>query len=205
MTDFAVPEWSAPFDTREYLEAVPEGALIKGYFAATIVAAARARNVTLANQATTYRPFLDYPLLGHNRLFLEAAAAFFPGVPTRQAIRKMGRAAIQSLTETTFGRALLGGFLSPGTIAQALAAVARSYPRTLTNPNATAEVAPMGEQSAIFRVRDAWIFLEAQQVGILEGVYRACGVKGEVRVAMTGPASGEFECTWEAAGGGGGG
>ncbi len=199
MTAHVAPSWDAPFDAEAYLAAMPDGALIKGYFAATVRAAAKQRKVTLPHAAEKYLPFLDYSLLAHNRMLLEAATAFWPEVPVRQGLRKLGRAAVSSLLETTFGKALLGGLTQPDTVARALTALARAYPATLSKPSAMAEVIETGERSAIFRARDTWAFLDSQQIGIIEGLCRACGTRAEVLVALDGPASGEFVCTWEIA------
>jgi uncharacterized protein (TIGR02265 family) len=197
MTDYVAPSWDAPFDAEAYLAAVPKGALIKGYFGATVLAAAKQRKVTLAHAAERYLPFLEYPLVDHDRLLVEAAGAFWPDVSLRQGLRKIGRAAVQSLLETTFGKALLGGLTQPDAVARALASLARAYPTTLSKPTPTAEVIETGERSAIFRARDTWILLDSQQIGILEGLGKACGVHMNVRMAMDGPANGEFACTWE--------
>ncbi len=51
----------------------------------------------------------------------------------------------------------------------------------------------------ILRMRDAWIFLDCQQIGIIEGLCRACGTRGEVVVEMDGAANAEFSCKWEIA------
>jgi uncharacterized protein (TIGR02265 family) len=199
MTDFVEPPWDEPFDAEAYLRAIPEGALIKGYFGATIAAAAKQRRVVLPHAAEKYLPFLEYSLVEHDRLLLDAARGFWPDIPVRQALRKLGRAAVQSLLETTFGKALLGGLTQPDTVMRALASLARAYATTLSKPTGTAEVVETGDWSAIFRVRDAWIFVDSQQVGILEGLFRACGVRAKILMALESPASGEFSCTWEIA------
>ena len=73
MTVYVEPSWDQPFDAEGYLRAIPRGALIKGLFGATVAAAAKQRKVTLAHAAEKYLPFLDYPLVDHNRLLIEAA------------------------------------------------------------------------------------------------------------------------------------
>jgi len=197
MSVYLAPSWNAPFDAEAYLQAVPPAARIKGYFAATVAAAAKQRKVVLAHAHEKYLPFLDYSLVEHDRLLLEAAKAFWPDLTVRQGLRKIGRAAVLSLLETTFGKTLLAGLTQPDTVARALAALGRAYPTTLSKPTPSVEVIETGERSAIFKVRDTWNFLDSQQVGIIEGLCRACGVRAEVRVAMDGFANGDFACAWE--------
>jgi uncharacterized protein (TIGR02265 family) len=201
MTAYLEPPWDAPFDTEAYLRTVPQGALIKGLFGATVMAAAKQRGITLANAAAEkYLPFKDYPLVGHNRLLIEAATTFWPEIPLRQGLRKIGRAAVGSLLETTFGKALLGGLTQPDTVKIALTSLARAYATTLSKPTPVVDVVETGDRSVLMRVRDAWVFLDSQQIGIIEGLCRLCGTRATVRLAIDGPANAELVCEWEPAG-----
>jgi hypothetical protein len=49
MTVYVRPSWDAPFDAEGYLRAVPPGALIKGFFAATVAGEAKRRGLKLAH------------------------------------------------------------------------------------------------------------------------------------------------------------
>jgi uncharacterized protein (TIGR02265 family) len=199
MTIYVEPSCDAPLDAEAYLRAIPPGALIKGLFAATVNAAAKQRNLTLSRSADRYLPFLEYPLVDHNRLLLEAAKAFWPELPVRQGLRKIGRAAVTSLLETTFGKALLGGLTNPDTVTLALTSLARAFTTTLSKPTPVVEVIETGPQSAILKMHDVWTFIDSQQVGIIEGLCKLCGVRAHVGVAIDGPASGEFACSWQLA------
>jgi uncharacterized protein (TIGR02265 family) len=197
MTVYVAPSWDAPLDTEAYLRTVPPGALIKGLFGASVAAEAKRRGVALAHSSGKYLPFLDYSLVDHNRLLIDAATAFWPELPLRQGLRKIGRAAVQSLLETTFGKALLGGLTQPEAVPRALASLARAYTTTMSKPTPWVELTETGERSAIFKLRDAWVFHDSQQIGIIEGLCKACGTRADVRFFMDGPASGEFACSWE--------
>ena len=199
MTAYVVPSWEEPLDPDAYLKAMPPGALIKGLFTGAVLAEAKRRGVILHGAAEKYLPFLDYSLVEHNKIIVEAAHAFWPDAPLRLGLRRIGRAAVQSLLVTTFGKAVLGGLTQPDTVGRALFALSRSYATTLSKPTPVAEVVETGETSAILRLRDAWVFQDCQQVGIIEGLCRACGTRGDIRVAMDGPANAEFMCTWEVA------
>jgi uncharacterized protein (TIGR02265 family) len=199
MTVYYAPSWDAPFDAEAYLRTVPPGAMIKGLFGATVSAAAKQRKLTLKRAAEKYLPFLDYPLVDHNRLLLECATTFWPDLPVRQGLRKIGRAAMASLLETTFGKALLGGLTQPDTVALALGSLAKAFATTLSKPTPLFEVIETGDRSALLRLRDSWTFLDSQQVGIIEGLGKLCGVRVEVRLAIESPGSAEYSCSWEPA------
>jgi uncharacterized protein (TIGR02265 family) len=199
MTQHFEPSWDAPLDVEGYLRAVPPTAMIKGFFGATVVAAAKQRGITLAGAAEKYIPFKEYPLSQHNRLLVEAASTFWPDITLRQGLRKIGRAAVGSLLETTFGKALLGGLTQPDAVMIAMTSLSRAYTTTLTHPTPVVEVISTGDRSAVMRLRDTWCFLDCQQVGIVEGLCRLCGTRATVRIATDGPASGELAFTWEPA------
>ena len=199
MKEYVAPIWDAPLDAEAYVTAMPQGALIKGLYPGAVLAEAKRRNLHLELLADKYLPFLDYSLVHHNRLIVEAAAAFFPDVPLRVGLRKIGRAAVQSLLVTTFGKAVLGGLTQPETVTRALIALSRSFTTTISKPAPAFEIVSTGERSAILSMRDAWIFHDCQQIGIIEGLCRACGTRAEVRIAVDGPANAEYLCTWEIA------
>jgi uncharacterized protein (TIGR02265 family) len=199
MTAYVAPAWDAPLDVDAYTSTMPQGALIKGLFPAAALAEAKRRNVTLHNAAEKYLPFLDYSLVHHNRLIVEAAGVFWPELPLRAGLRKIGRAAVQSLLVTTFGKTVLAGLTQPETVARALIALCRSFGTTLSKPAPAAEMVQTGDRSVILRMRDAWIFLDCQQIGIIEGLCKACGTRAEVSVVMDGPSTAEFTCSWELA------
>jgi uncharacterized protein (TIGR02265 family) len=197
MTAYVAPAWDAPLDVEAYTAAMPPGALIKGLFPAAALAEAKKRNLVLKNAADKYLPFLDYSLVHHNRLIVEAAGAFWPELPLRSGLRKIGRAAVQSLLVTTFGKTVLAGLTQPETVARALLALSRSFGTTLSKPAPVSELVETGERSAVLRMRDAWIFLDCQQIGIIEGLCKACGMRAEVSLVMDGPSTAEFTCRWE--------
>jgi uncharacterized protein (TIGR02265 family) len=199
MKEYVLPVWDAPLDAEAYVNAMPRTALIKGLYPGAVLAEAKRRNLSLKNLADKYLPFLDYSLVDHNRLIVEAAGAFFPDVPLRVGLRKIGRAAVQSLLVTTFGKAVLGGLTQPETVARALAALSRSFTTTISKPNPSFELVVTGDQSAILTMRDAWIFHDCQQIGIIEGLCRACGARAQVRIAVDGLANAEYLCTWDVA------
>jgi uncharacterized protein (TIGR02265 family) len=197
MPSFVTPDWNAPLDTEAHVRAIPAGSVIKGMYPASIAAEAKRRGLTLAHAGDKYLPFLDYPMTDHARLLVEAARAFFPQLPARQALRKIGRAAVGVFLQSTLGKAVLGGLTQPETTARAISGMVRAYTTSLGKPTPHVEVRELEGNGCVVRLVDFWVFLDCHQVGILEGVCRACGVKGEMRVALESPSRGEIECTWE--------
>jgi uncharacterized protein (TIGR02265 family) len=199
MTAYLAPPWDAPLDIEAYILAIPEGALIKGMYPGAIAAEGRRRNIVLPHAADKYLPFYEYPLRDHMRLVAEATNAFWPELPKRQGLRKLGRAAVVAFLQTTFGKAVLGGLTSPETVARALLTLVRAYGTSLSKPTPKVEVIELSESSCVLKVRDAWLFLDSHQIGIIEGYCSACGVRVDVRVAVDGPSSADFLCSWELA------
>jgi uncharacterized protein (TIGR02265 family) len=197
MPSFLTPDWNAPIDTEAHIRAIPAGSIIKGMYPAAIAAEAKKRGMKLAHAGEKYLPFLDYPMTDHTRLLVEGARAFFPELPMRQALRKIGRAAVGVFMQSTLGKAMLGGLTQPETTLRALTGMTRAYTTSLGKPTPHVEVREIDETACIVRLSDFWLFIDCHQVGILEGVCRACGVKGEMRVAMEAPSRGEIECRWE--------
>ena len=198
MTAPAVPPWDAPLDPEAFLKAIPEAALIKGMFPGALAAEARRRGIPLPTAAEKYLPFYEYPLRDHMRLVVDAARGFWPDLHVRLGLRKVGRAAVLAFTQTTFGKAVLGGFNQPETLARALGSMVRAFGTSLSKPTPHVEVVQTGETAVTLRFRDAWLLLDCHQVGIIEGYCNACGVRPEVKVAQLGPSSADFVVTWDA-------
>jgi uncharacterized protein (TIGR02265 family) len=199
MPPFIAPDWDAPLDTAAYIRAVPATAVIKGMYPGAIAAEARKRGLSLPHAGDKYVPFLDYPLRDHLLLLTEAAAAFSPELSTRAALRKIGRAAVTVFLNSTLGRAALGALTTPGATRLALVGITRAYTTSIGKPSPHAEVRETSDTSCTVKLTDFWIFLDSHQIGILEGVARACGVRCDILVASDGLANGELSCSWEVA------
>jgi uncharacterized protein (TIGR02265 family) len=197
MPSFVTPDWNAPLDTEAHLRSIPAGSIIKGMYPAAIVAEAKKRGLKLPHAGDKYLPFLDYPMTDHTHLLVEGARAFFPELPIRQALRKIGRAAVGVFMHSTLGKAMLGGLTQPETTLRALAGMVRAYTTSLGKPTPHVEVREVDDTACIVTLSDFWLFIDSHQVGILEGVCRACGVRGDMRVAMEGASRGQIECRWE--------
>jgi uncharacterized protein (TIGR02265 family) len=199
MPTYLPPAWDAPLDGATYLREVPSTARIKGMFTAALVTEAKRRNVVLTKASEKYHAFLDYPLTGHMEVCLEAAEVFYPGVAVRRGLRRLGRGACATFLQSTIGRTVLGGWLDQSAVPRAMAALARAYPIAFTHPSPVFEVSDPSESSCVVRLTDFWTFLDSHQIGILEGVCAACGVRADVTVWTEGLARGEFLVSWKPA------
>ncbi|HEY2515138.1 MAG TPA: DUF2378 family protein [Polyangiaceae bacterium] len=197
MTAPDVPPWDAPLDPEAFLRSIPAGALIKGMFPGALAAEARRRGIPLPTAADKYLPFYEYPLRDHMRLVVDAARGFWPELHVRQGLRKVGRAAVTAFTQTTFGKAVLGGFNQPETMARALSSMVRAFGTSLSKPTPHLEVVQTADTTCVLRFRDAWLLLDCHQVGIIEGYCHACGVRPDVKVAVISPSSADFLVSWE--------
>jgi uncharacterized protein (TIGR02265 family) len=197
MPSFVAPDWDAPLDTEAHIRSIPATAVIKGMYPGAIAAEAKRRGLSLPHAGEKYLPFLDYAMTDHVRLLVEASRAFYPELPQRQSLRKLGRAAVNVFLQSTLGKAVLGGLTQPETTERAISGMTRAYMTSLGKPTPVVDVRSVSDTSCIVRLTDFWIFIDSHQIGILEGACRACGVRGEMRVALESPSKGEIECRWE--------
>ncbi len=191
VADFHEPPWSAPLDVAACLAAIPDGATVKGLFLLPMVAEAQKLGVVLTGARDRYLPFSDYPLREHASLLVEAARVLFPAASMREGLRKLGRGAQSAFCETTLGRVV---WSTAEHLDGALDALAKGY--ALTSWPSRVEVVERAAGFARVRLDEVHYFLDSHHVGIFEGVMRACGVKGSVRVRLDSPVSGEILLTW---------
>lgn len=138
-----------------------------------------------------YTRFNFYPLREHVQLMFEAAEALMPGVPTRKAIRKLGRGAAHALLQSTLGKVVLASAVSP---LDALEAMSKAYGINL-RPG-SANVIEHGDGFAILELREIHYLIDSNHVGAMEGLLRPLGLKPEVRVHQLAPAHAELLVTW---------
>jgi len=191
VADFHDPPWSAPLDVAACLAAIPDDATVKGLFLLPMVAEAQRLGVVLPGARERYLPFSDYPLTEHATLLVEAARVLFPDASMREGLRKLGRAAQRAFRETTIGKVI---WSTAEHLHGALDSVAKGY--ALTSFPSRVAVVEKGPGVAHVRFEEVHYFIDSHHVGIFEGVMRACGVRGSVRVRLDSPSSGEFLLTW---------
>jgi uncharacterized protein (TIGR02265 family) len=190
-SDFVVPEWDTPLETAPFLQATPPTSYIKGMFPATIVENAHARGLVLASARERYLAFQDVPMREYMGLLVESAAAFFPEVPLRLGLRKLGRSTYDVFAQSVVGRVVLS---TANDFPGAIAAAVKGY--AITTPPARADVLDMGTRRAVVTFAGVYNFLDPHHIGVFEGFAHACGVHVTTRVRLASPHTGDFELTW---------
>lgn len=189
--DFSEPSWHAPINVAQVLAAIPESATITGMFLEPAAREARQQGRPLPSARERYVPFRFYPLREHAQLLVEACAAYFPQLPLRKALRKLGRAGPNAFLASTLGRVSMGG--AHGTF-DFIARLAKSYP--INVPGTQAEAHELDAHNAIVSLRHLFYFADSHHVGVFEGVLRYAGVQGEVKVRALGLHDVDLWCSW---------
>lgn len=189
---FSLPDFSAPLDARELELPLPEGATVKGFFFQRALRELDARGLPHEGDRR-YTMFKDYPLDAYRRLLLESAALLHPGLPRREALRRLGQLAYPALADTMIGRVIFGAFGED--IASVMKAAAKGYKVSL-HPG-SARVLDSGTQHARIRLDDIFVFADCYQVGVFEGAITACRRSGEVAMKRYSPSSVELHVAWD--------
>jgi uncharacterized protein (TIGR02265 family) len=188
---FIEPNWDAPIDVAKVLAAIPESATITGMFLEPTARDARQQGKPLPSARERYVPFRFYPLREHAQLLVEASAAYFPQLPLRKALRKLGRAGPNAFLASTLGRVSIGA--AHGTF-DFIERLAKTYPINL--PGTRAEVLEADPHNAVVSLRDLLFFADCHHVGVFEGVLRYAGVQGEVKIKLHSEHDIDLCCSW---------
>ncbi len=111
-----------------------------------------------------YIAFKFYPMREHIQTIHACAAAAYPDLPIRAALRRLSNLAIPTLQKSLVGRTLLT--LSGGTTQAALKILEKAYMQARNM--GSVRMTSYGEGRAIFQLRDVWDFPNSVQVGIFE-------------------------------------
>jgi uncharacterized protein (TIGR02265 family) len=191
LQDFIEPNWHAPIAIAEVLAAIPESATITGMFLEPTARDARQQGKPLPSARERYVPFRFYPLREHVQLLVEASAAYFPQLPLRKALRKLGRAGPNAFLASTLGRVSVAS--AHGTF-DFISRLAKTYPINL--PGTRSEVREVDAHNAIVSLRDLLFFADCHHVGVFEGVLRYAGVQGEVKINAHSEYDVDLLCSW---------
>lgn len=188
---FKAPDMATPLVREVEIAKIPQAATISGMFLMPMAAEAERRGSPLPSARPRYTRFNFYPLREHVQLMFEAAEAFFPGVPTRRAIRKLGRGATPALLQSTLGKVVLATAVSP---LDALEAMAKAYGINLRPGQMT--VIEHGDGFAILELREVHYLIDSNHVGALEGLLRPLGHEPEIRIDEMGPGRAQLLVRW---------
>src|SRR5262245_47380584 len=89
---FRNPDWRAPLDVGGYFEGVPAKGSVKGRFFRALVGDPGDPARPRVGQER-YLAFRDYPMREYLELLLETARVRYPGIPHREALRRIGSGA----------------------------------------------------------------------------------------------------------------
>jgi uncharacterized protein (TIGR02265 family) len=164
------PPWTAPLDVDAVLRSLPSTATISGMFIAALVQEAKRVGATLPS----------------------ARERVYPGVPIRQALRKLGRGAPTALVASTLGKVVLAAAAGAHEVIDAMA---KAYPLNARPSHVT--VLERGAQRAVVRLEEVYYFADCHHVGAFEGALKYAGVRGKVLISPRGKGAVDLLLEWE--------
>jgi uncharacterized protein (TIGR02265 family) len=184
-------------DVARLLRTIPADHTIKGVFIAPNASAVARDWPELAGylrappRGGKYIPFTDYPLSDHVLIADAAARRMFPGHPTRQAHRLLGRSTIEEFTKTTLGRVALALVSNPKTV---FTKYCELFNKMLSGPSVG--VTAVDATSAELEYRAYYYMVEAIH-GVLEGLVALCGSAPVVTVSGRGDGRYVARAEWQ--------
>jgi serine/threonine-protein kinase len=185
---FHAPDFNAPIDLDAHLALLPPDATCKGmFFNDALRHGAEVRPlyelfVLAGVKQRRYFPFGDYPMDDFMRLQVAVARAAHPGVALGLGLRRLGHTAFDTVLASQLGKTLFAAFGRD--LDRMMAHGPRAY-RLLFNFGEVS-MERLSPRSYSVRYRDFPLFLESNQVGVIEGVLRHCGERGRLRFAADG-------------------
>ena len=199
MVGLHAPRLDAPVELEAHVELLPDGATCKGLFFADVVdkCTKAGKDARLFEQAgverTRFRLFHDYAYADYLRLVHAAAGLLHPNCPAGDGLRRIGRSQYAARAQTHIGRVLFG--VLGRDFARIAKAGSKAYDLSIGFGRITYE--RVGERRGRYEFRDAPVFVETLQVGVVEGGLEATGTRGQVQVEMHSLGHGVVEFTWE--------
>ena len=158
------PDWSAPLDTQERLDAMPDDRTTKGMILQSLVDKAEEASGEAPGRGR-YVAFKDYPLRELIELMPEVARLTFPGESERRAIRELGRRTYYDIKKSKVGKVLFS--LAGSDLGAMLKLTSKIY-STVSQVNT--KLVELGPNHAVFELRDVWSFPHSYHVGLFEAV-----------------------------------
>ena len=176
ISDFVVPDWSAPLDVEARLAAVPAEAKVKGLFFRTALREAEGRTGSAPGRGS-YSPLSDYPVKELIEVLVECAKLAHPDVGRREGLRRLGKLIFPALRENAAGRFLFS--VAGGDLVAAVKLIGRAYAMLST---ARAKLVEAHPDHAVIELRNSWTFPDSYHAGVLEGALEAFHRNGQVRL-----------------------
>jgi uncharacterized protein (TIGR02265 family) len=191
MSGFVEPPWAAPLDAAGVLARIPRGATIAGMFFLALVEGAERRKVELSFPRDRYLPFGFYPISEFAPLLVTAAERFYPELPLRQGLRRIGKSGPVAFLSSTLGKVTLGA--SEGVQAM-VAAIAKTY--AINVKPSRCDITEANERSMIVSMDGVPYFLDSHHVGVFEGTLHYAGVEGTVLIRSRGDFAADLKLCW---------
>lgn len=188
---FRLPDWKAEIDFDARIAAMPAHANARGMFFQYLLDVLEPQ-VIKQLEPPRYIAFKSYPLRDYVTLMRRACALAFPGVPTSQAVRQLGRMVYPSYARTMTGTAVFA--IAGRSYRRIIELCPRAYEIGMT-PGKVA-VREISDNHALVELRDIWNIPEFHQVGVWEGAQEVCEVEGTVETHVRGNASVDFMVRW---------
>jgi uncharacterized protein (TIGR02265 family) len=177
LTGFIDPPWEAPLDAARVAASIPAGAQLAGMFFVALQQGAERRGVDLVFPRERYLPFGFYPIAEFVPLLVEAGAGFYPELPLRQALRRIGSVGPKALLGSMLGKVTLGA--AEGVHA-AVEAIAKTYP--INVKGSRCQVLQTEPRFMLLGMEGVPYFLDCHHVGVFEGTLQFAGVSGSVTI-----------------------
>lgn len=187
--DFREPDLRAPLDVAGLIAAVPTQCTAKGMFFEQLARSARKHGVACEAR---YVAFRDYPLGAYMRLMADYGAARHPGVPVREALRRVGWEAFPTLMSSVAGRVIFA--FAGRDVRSALRLAPDAYKHSLSHSSVRSLLNTAGQ--AVLEYRDVWNFPDSYHVGAIEGGCRAFGSEPRVRLCVRSATSVDMLIRW---------
>jgi uncharacterized protein (TIGR02265 family) len=194
---FRAPDFSKPFDLRVYLANTPEDATCKGLFFQDVLKAVRAARVSVSAERLPqlerrYAAFGDYSLREHMDLTTRAAGILYPGVPTREGLRRLGWLVYPGFADSLVGKVIFTIFGEH--LDRVYELGPRSFPASLSRGRAATE--RLGERHWRITFHEIYGFLDCYYVGVMEGPIRRVQKTPDVRVYTQTLSDGVMDVRW---------
>ena len=191
MSGFVEPPWAAPLDAAGVLARIPPGATIAGMFFLALTEGAQRRRVDLPFPRDRYLPFGFYPVSEFAPLLVSAAERFYPELPLRQSLRRIGKSGPVAFLSSTLGKVTLGA--SEGAHAMVVA-IAKTY--AINVKPSRCDITEANERSMIISMAGVPYFLDSHHVGVFEGTLHYAGVGGTVLIRSRGDFAADLKLCW---------
>jgi uncharacterized protein (TIGR02265 family) len=197
-TPFLRPDFASALDPAPYLERVPPDAHCKGMFFHDVLRAVRRASPDAERRLVPhlgrrrYVAFMDYPLREHMELTAEAVKLLFPGVPSREGMRRLGWLAYPTFVESMVGRVVFG--VLGHDLDRIFEVGPRSFEVSLTRGRARAS--RLGDNHWRYELTDFFGYLDTYYVGVIEGPIRHHNLTPDVRIRLTSPSDGVMDIRW---------